>query len=78
MKIVCSQEEEPLGTAGPIKLAKDLLLGGVNIEGLDSGLSKDEYPYFFVFNSDVVCEYPLQEMLECHRSHGKEATMLTT
>jgi NDP-sugar pyrophosphorylase family protein len=26
VRIVCSQEEEPLGTAGPIKLAKELLL----------------------------------------------------
>ena len=72
MKIVCSQEEEPLGTAGPVRLARQLLLGE------EGGMSKDPHAFFFIFNSDVVCEYPLAEMLECHKSHGREATMLTT
>ena len=72
MKIVCSQEEEPLGTAGPLRLARELLLGEAG------GLSKDPCTFVFVFNSDVVCEYPLQEMLEYHKGHGREATILTT
>ncbi|RYG51615.1 hypothetical protein EON67_03005 [archaeon] len=25
---------------------------------------------FFVFNSDVTCEYPLKELLDFHRKHG--------
>ena len=66
MRIICSQEEEPLGTAGPIRLARDLLL------------EDDGCPFFFVFNSDIICEYPLQYMLDYHVKHGKEATMITT
>jgi NDP-sugar pyrophosphorylase family protein len=73
VKIVQSQEEEPLGTAGPIKLARDLILGE-----RPEILPKDDCPYFFVFNSDVICEYPLSKMLEYHKSHGKLVTMLTT
>lgn len=42
-----SLESVPLGTAGPIKLAESILR-----ENNESGL-------FFVFNSDVICEYPL-------------------
>ena len=72
MKITCSQEEEPLGTAGPIKLARDLLMAPME------GEKKEECPYFFVFNSDIICEFPLEEMIEFHRSHGKEATMMVT
>lgn len=47
IKITISLESEPMGTAGPIKLAESILR-----EGNESGL-------FFVFNSDVICEYPL-------------------
>jgi len=54
VKIICSEEEEPLGTAGPIRLAEKLLT-----ENNDNGL-------FFVFNSDVICEYPIADMLEFH------------
>ncbi len=68
---MCSQEEEPLGTAGPIRLAKELIMCPTH-----EGKSED-CPFFFVFNSDVICEYPLQTMLEFHKSHGKEATMIT-
>jgi mannose-1-phosphate guanylyltransferase len=27
---------------------------------------------FFVFNSDVICEFPLEEMIKFHKDHGKE------
>jgi len=47
IKISMSLESVPLGTAGPIKLAESILR-----ENNESGL-------FFVFNSDVICEYPL-------------------
>ncbi|KAL6514783.1 cytochrome c1 [Orobanche gracilis] len=65
IKITCSQESEPLGTAGPIALARDKL-----IDGCDEP--------FFVFNSDIICEYPLKEIIEFHKSHGGEATIMVT
>lgn len=51
VKIHLSIEEKPLGTAGPIKLAQDLL-------------TKDEP--FFVCNSDIICNFPLKEMLDIY------------
>eukprot|EP00753_Platysulcus_tardus_P022584 PLAT9788.1.p2 GENE.PLAT9788.1~~PLAT9788.1.p2 ORF type:complete len:388 (-),score=156.51 PLAT9788.1:174-1337(-) len=63
--ISCSQEEEPLGTAGPLALAR---------EKLDVG---DGEP-FFVFNSDVTCEFPLDELLAFHKAHGAEGTIMVT
>lgn len=65
MSITYSKEDEPLGTAGPLALARDKLVDGSNEP-------------FFVLNSDVTCEYPLQKMLEEHRSTGAEATICTT
>lgn len=65
IRLHCSVEVEPLGTAGPLALAKELL---------DDG-SGDP---FFVFNSDVTCEYPLQSLLNYHLSHGKEGTIMVT
>lgn len=47
IKITYSQEEVALGTAGPLKLAEEVLRRD-NPEGL-----------FFVFNSDIICDYPL-------------------
>ena len=66
IKITISVETEPLGTAGPIKLAESILR-----EGNESGL-------FFVFNSDVICEYPLNQLVDFHRSHGKQGTIVVT
>merc|ERR1740130_2377899 len=66
IKITCSLENEPLGTAGPIRLAKDLILNE-NPSGL-----------LFVFNSDVICHYPLEKMVEFHKSHGKQGTIMVT
>ncbi|KAL8152726.1 hypothetical protein V2J09_010486 [Rumex salicifolius] len=65
IKITCSQETEPLGTAGPLALARDKLVDG----------SGDP---FFVLNSDVICEYPLKEMVDFHISHGGEASIMVT
>jgi len=65
IKITCSQETEPLGTAGPLALARDKLIDG-------SGEP------FFVLNSDVISEYPLKEMIEFHKSHGGEASIMVT
>lgn len=65
VKIVCSQENEPMGTAGPLALARKILDDG-------SG-----HP-FFVLNSDVICHYPLKDMLEFHVARDAEATILVT
>jgi mannose-1-phosphate guanylyltransferase len=51
--------------AGPLALARAHLSDG----------SGDP---FFVFNSDVTCEYPLRELLAYHKSHGKEGTIMVT
>lgn len=65
IKITCSQETEPLGTAGPLALARDKLID-------ESG------DPFFVLNSDVISEYPLKEMIEFHKSHRGEASIMVT
>lgn len=31
-----------------------------------------------MFNADVICEYPLASMLEFHKAHGKEGTIMVT
>lgn len=59
IKITISIEDTPMGTAGPLKLAEAKIR-----ENNESGL-------FFVFNSDVICEYPLQQLVEFHKNHGK-------
>ena len=65
VKITCSQEDEPMGTAGPLALARDILADG----------SGDP---FFVLNSDVICDFPLAEMLAFHKAKGAEGTILVT
>lgn len=65
IKITCSQETEPLGTAGPLALARDKLID-------ESGEP------FFVLNSDVISEYPLKEMIKFHKAHGGEASIMVT
>ncbi|OII71749.1 GDP-mannose pyrophosphorylase [Cryptosporidium ubiquitum] len=52
IKIHLSIEEKPLGTAGPIKLAQNFL--------------KEDEP-FFVCNSDIICNFPLREMLNLYQ-----------
>lgn len=53
-----------MGTAGPLKLAEKIL-------------GKDENP-FFVLNSDVICEYPFEDLVKFHKSHGGEGTIVVT
>lgn len=65
IRITMSQEVEPLGTAGPLALASKYFA------------ETPEEP-FFVLNSDVICEFPFQEMLTFHRAHGKEGTIMVT
>jgi mannose-1-phosphate guanylyltransferase len=64
INITISIESEPLGTAGPLKLAEKIL-------------SKDDSP-FFVLNSDITCEYPFKELAAFHKSHGEEGTIVVT
>ena len=65
VKITLSHEDEPLGTAGPLALAKDILDDGSNEP-------------FFVMNSDVICAYPLADMMAFHKRNNAEATLLVT
>lgn len=66
IKITYSLEDEPLGTAGPIRLAKESILKD-NDEGL-----------LFVFNSDIICDFPLKDMISYHKAHGGEGTLMVT
>ena len=50
MSCLMAQEDEPLGTAGPLALARNLLLGADE---------SDNAP-FFMLNSDVVCDFPFK------------------
>jgi len=63
VKISYSQETTPLGTAGPLALARDLL--------------NDGEP-FFVLNSDVICSFPFADLLAFHKKHGAEGTIMVT
>ena len=50
--------------AGPLALAQSIL-------------NSDQEP-FFVLNSDVICDYPFKNMLEFHKGHGKEGTIVVS
>lgn len=58
VELVFSHESEPLGTAGPLALAKNIL-------------EASPEP-FFVLNSDIICDFPFKELIKFHRNHGKE------
>jgi len=64
VNIEFSVESEPLGTAGPLKLAEKIL-------------AKDSSP-FFVLNSDVICDYPFEQLADFHKNHGDEGTIVVT
>ncbi|ODM97900.1 Mannose-1-phosphate guanyltransferase beta [Orchesella cincta] len=64
IKLTVSVETEPLGTAGPLALARKYLEG-------------DSEP-FFVLNSDIICDFPFKDMLEFHKNHGCEGTIAVT
>lgn len=63
IKISTSLESEPMGTAGPIKLAEDKL--------------NDGEP-FFVLNSDVSCDYPFETMIDFQRRTGASGVLMAT
>lgn len=64
VKITLSHETEPLGTAGPLALARDILCA-------------DPEP-FFVLNSDIICDFPFKDMVKFHKNHGREGTIVVT
>lgn len=59
-----SKEEEAVGTAGPLKFAEQIVK-----EGNKAG-------FVLVFNSDIICDYPLQKLIDFHKAHGKEGTIV--
>jgi len=63
VKFTYSEEKSPLGTAGPLALAKDKL---------------DDGEPFFVLNSDITCSFPFEDLLKFHKSHGHEGTIMVT
>ncbi|XP_026189706.1 mannose-1-phosphate guanyltransferase beta-like, partial [Cyclospora cayetanensis] len=84
LKISCSKEDDPLGTAGPVRLAEKLLrdedaeksspqpsAGGRRFLDI-----KTDTDCFFVCNSDIICSFPLEEMWKFHKKTGAEATIL--
>jgi len=64
IQITMSQEYEALGTAGPLALAKKYF--------------EETNEPFFVLNSDVICDFPFEEMLKFHSNHKYEGTILVT
>jgi mannose-1-phosphate guanylyltransferase len=36
---------------------------------------QDDIEPFFVLNSDVICEYPFEEMIQFHKDHQCEGTI---
>lgn len=65
VKIVCSIETFPLGTAGPIGLARD-------------NFFKEAFDHLFVFNADIICDYNLQKLLDYHVEKNGEGTLSVT
>ncbi|CAD6572374.1 MAG: hypothetical protein TREMPRED_000509 [Tremellales sp. Tagirdzhanova-0007] len=64
INITFSVETEPLGTAGPLALAREIL-------------AKDNSP-FFVLNSDVTCTYPFESFRDFHMAHKCEGSIMVT
>jgi mannose-1-phosphate guanylyltransferase len=62
VEIIYSEEDEPLGTAGPLRLAKNLL-------------SKE--PFFLIYG-DILAAIDLEAMAAFHREHQGLATMALT
>ncbi|KAJ1626699.1 nucleotide-diphospho-sugar transferase [Pavlovales sp. CCMP2436] len=67
MRIQVSMETSSLGTAGPLKLAQGLIT--------NDGSSQEP---FFVLNGDVLCSFPLKDMIHVHMKHKGVGTIMTT
>ncbi|KTF82464.1 hypothetical protein cypCar_00046039 [Cyprinus carpio] len=59
-----AQEQRVCLLAGPLALARELL-------------TDSEEP-FFVLNSDVICDFPFDDMLKFHQQHSREGTVVVT
>ncbi|MBE6571655.1 MAG: hypothetical protein E7656_05375 [Ruminococcaceae bacterium] len=59
------EEKTPLGTAGGLVFSREIL-----------GLSENEE--FLVISGDCVCDFDLLKAHEAHRSHGADATVITS
>lgn len=57
IQIICSVEETPLGTAGPLKLAENFLKSKTPEENSKS---------FIVLNSDILGDFQLEKMIWFH------------
>lgn len=64
ISIIYSYESIPLGTAGPLALAADII--------------RETSEPFFVLNSDIICEFPFKKLVSYHFSHKREGTLLVT
>ena len=67
MRITSAKEEVALGTAGPLKAAEAM----ITADGANAAP-------FIVVNSDVLCNYPLRDLLHVHMKYQREGTVLTT
>lgn len=74
VKIHTSVETTPLNTGGPIKLAEKYLVGA---DPADAKGPKGRHNTFFVLNSDIICDYPFQEMHAFHLKHPGKITILS-
>ena len=63
IQISFSHETEPMGTAGPLALARKYLETGEQL---------------FVLNSDVICNFPFKQLISFHKVHGGEGTIVVT
>lgn len=65
VRIECSVESEPLGTAGPLKLAQDLICS-----------SREDIGSFLMLSSDIICDYPIHQLICFHNSRNSMASVL--
>lgn len=90
IKITLSHEGRPLGTAGPLALARDHIMKEFGNHAISnnnnyetdhtngSTMVDDDSVPFFVLNSDIICDYPFQTMINFHQSHKGEGTIVLT
>jgi mannose-1-phosphate guanylyltransferase len=83
IKITISQETEPLGTGKNLFFLHVVSTRGFLLLFLSAGplalardhLQSDNEP-FFVLNSDVICEFPFNELIQFHKKHQREGTIV--
>jgi mannose-1-phosphate guanylyltransferase len=74
VKIHMSVETVPMNTGGPIKLAEKYL---VSADPADAKGPKSRSNTFFVLNSDIICDYPFEQMHAFHLKHPGKITILS-